>query len=178
MSNSLRYSIIYAVIRPEISERVSVGLIIVDGDNIDIRYSRQKLNAIQPFFSEKEYKLLSRVVVSMNKTVNSTDTINYLTRYSNNLISISPLQRIDITSSKQSKEKLYKWLKSELAYTSNNIEGNTLTRKETRLVIEEDITSSSKPFVHYQEAVNHAKAFDYIIDILKSKAIINENVKP
>ncbi len=76
----------------------------------------------------------------------------------------------------KSKEQLYKWLKSELAYTSNNIEGNTLTRKETRLVIEEDITSSSKPFVHYQEAVNHAKAFDYIIDILKSKAIITENV--
>ena len=79
-------------------------------------------------------------------------------------------------SDNKSKEQLYKWLKSELAYTSNNIEGNTLTRKETRLVIEEDITSSSKPFVHYQEAVNHAKAFDYIIDILKSKVIINETV--
>ena len=75
----------------------------------------------------------------------------------------------------KNKEQLYKWLKSELAYTSNNIEGNTLTRKETRLVIEEDITSSSKPFVHYQEAVNHAKAFDYIIDILKSGKKINEN---
>ncbi len=75
----------------------------------------------------------------------------------------------------KSKEQLYKWLKSELAYTSNNIEGNTLTRKETRLVIEEDITSSSKPFVHYQEAVNHAKAFDYIIDMLKSGKKINEN---
>ena len=75
----------------------------------------------------------------------------------------------------KSKEQLYKWLKSELAYTSNNIEGNTLTRKETRLVIEEDLTSSSKPFVHYQEAVNHAKAFDYIIDILKSDKKINEN---
>ena len=75
----------------------------------------------------------------------------------------------------KSKEQLYKWLKSELAYTSNNIEGNTLTRKETRLVIEEDITSSSKPFVHYQEAVNHAKAFDYIIEILKSKTSVNEN---
>lgn len=76
----------------------------------------------------------------------------------------------------KSKEQLYKWLKSELAYTSNNIEGNTLTRKETRLVIEEDITSSSKPFVHYQEAVNHAKAFDYIIGILKSKTSVSENV--
>ena len=78
-------------------------------------------------------------------------------------------------SDNKSKEQLYKWLKSELAYTSNNIEGNTLTRKETRLVIEEDITSSSKPFVHYQEAVNHAKAFDCIIDMLKSGKKINEN---
>ena len=76
----------------------------------------------------------------------------------------------------KSKEQLYKWLKSELAYTSNNIEGNTLTRKETRLVIEEDITSSSKPFVHYQEAVNHAKAFDYIIDLLTSDIELNENI--
>lgn len=75
----------------------------------------------------------------------------------------------------KSKEQLYKWLKSELAYTSNNIEGNTLTRKETRLVIEEDVTSSSKPFIHYQEAVNHAKAFDYIINILKTGKTIDEN---
>ena len=30
--------------------------------------------------------------------------------------------------------------------------------------------------MHYQEAVNHAKAFDYIIDILKSKTAITENV--
>ena len=76
----------------------------------------------------------------------------------------------------KSKEQLFKWLKSELAYTSNNIEGNTLTRKETRLVIEEDITSSSKPFVHYQEAINHAKAFDYIVDLLKSDIELNENI--
>lgn len=76
----------------------------------------------------------------------------------------------------KAKEQLYKWLKSELAYTSNNIEGNTLTRKETRLVIEEDITSSSKPLVHYQEAINHARAFDYIIDIIKSDKKISENI--
>lgn len=75
----------------------------------------------------------------------------------------------------KSKEQFYKWLKSELAYTSNNIEGNTLTRKETRLVIEEDITSSSKPFIHYQEAINHAKAFEYIIDILKTGKTVDEN---
>lgn len=72
-------------------------------------------------------------------------------------------------------EVLNKWLKSELAYTSNAIEGNTLTRKETELVIEEHITSSSKPFVFYQEAVNHAKAFERILEVLQNNLVIDEN---
>ncbi len=43
----MKYSIIYAVIRPEISERVSLGLIFVDGDKVDVRYSQQKLEAVR-----------------------------------------------------------------------------------------------------------------------------------
>ena len=106
----LRYSIIYAVLRPEISERVSVGLIIDDGEDINVRISRQKLNAIQHLFSGKEYDYLSRIVHSMQRdqSVGSTEAINYLTRYSNNLIAVSPLQTIDIKPTKQSKDKLYK----------------------------------------------------------------------
>ena len=72
------------------------------------------------------------------------------------------------------RKSLYKWLKSELAYTSNAIEGNTLTRKETELVIEENLTSSSKPFVYYQEAVNHSRAFCKILDLVNSDKKINE----
>ena len=37
--NKLRYSIIYAVVRPEISEQISVGLIFVDSDKVELRYS-------------------------------------------------------------------------------------------------------------------------------------------
>ena len=108
--NYLKYSIIYAVIRPEISERLSVGLIIVDGENVDVLYSREKLNALKALFSEKECKFISRVVSSMkkNQTVNSTEAINYLTRYSNNLIAVSPLQKIDIAPTRPNKERLYK----------------------------------------------------------------------
>ncbi len=69
---------------------------------------------------------------------------------------------------------LYRWLKSELAYTSNAIEGNTLTRKETELVIEEHLTSSAKPFVYYQEAVNHSRAFERVIELVKEQVDINE----
>lgn len=48
--NNLRYSIIYAVIRPEIAECISVGLIFVDGNKIDVRYSQQKLDALSGLF--------------------------------------------------------------------------------------------------------------------------------
>jgi len=99
----MKYSIIYAVIRPEISERVSLGLIFVDGDKVDVRYSQQKLEAVRGLFSPKEYEFLSEVVRSL-----PTEGINYLTRYSNNLIAVSPLQSIDIDATEQSKDSMFR----------------------------------------------------------------------
>lgn len=72
-------------------------------------------------------------------------------------------------------KEMYKWLKTELAYTSNAIEGNTLTRKETELVIDDGVTSTSKPIKDYIEAINHAKAFEKIIVFLKENKNINES---
>ena len=72
-------------------------------------------------------------------------------------------------------KEMYKWLKTELAYTSNAIEGNTLTRKETELVIDDGITSTSKPIKDYIEAINHAKAFERIIAFLKENKNITES---
>lgn len=107
--NNLKYSIIYAVIRPEITERISVGLIFVDGDKVDIRYSQQKLDALRGLFSQKEYEFVSQVVSSMPTSgkINSVKDINYLTRYSNNLITVSPLQSIDIEPTEKSKVLLF-----------------------------------------------------------------------
>lgn len=109
MSN-LRYSIIYAMIRPEISEKISVGLIIVDGEQLDVRYSRRKLDALQWLISEKEFRFVSKVVSQMRrkKRVNTVEEVNYLTRYSNNLIAFSPIQSIDLAPTVQNKEWLFK----------------------------------------------------------------------
>ena len=98
------------IIRPEISERLSVGLIIVDGNTFEMRYSREKLDALKYLFSDKEYKFISRVITSLmrNHSINSIEAVNYLTRYSNNLISVSPLQNIDVTSTKTNKDWLFK----------------------------------------------------------------------
>ena len=105
----MKYSIIFAVIHPEIAERVSLGLIFVDGDKVEVRYSQQKLEAVRGLFSPKEYDFLSQVIRSMptDGSVNSIEAINYLTRYSNNLIAVSPLQSIDIAATEQSKASLF-----------------------------------------------------------------------
>ncbi len=81
---------------------------------------------------------------------------------------------LNLLKNKNNKKQLNSWLKTELSYTSNAIEGNTLTRKETRLVIEENLTSSSKPLKNYIEAVNHAKAFCKILELIENNLNINE----
>ena len=80
----------------------------------------------------------------------------------------------ELLKNSNSKQTFKNWLVSELAYSSNAIEGNTLTKKETELVINERITSSSKPFVYYQEAVNHAKAFNKCYEYIENNDKIAE----
>jgi Fic family protein len=71
---------------------------------------------------------------------------------------------------------IIKWLRTELTYTSNNIEGNTLTREETALTIEKGITSGSKPLRDYLEAKNHAEALDYVVSLLNQEVLSWEDV--
>ena len=59
------------------------------------------------------------------------------------------------------------WFAVELTYTSNAIEGNTLTRGETALVIEKDIAIGGKSVREHLEATNHAKALHLVRDLAK-----------
>ena len=108
--NKLKYSIIFGVLRPEISERISLGLIILDGEEVSIRYSLKKLHALRGLYSKAEYDFVEKVLRSMSKdkTIRTAEDISYLSRYSNNLISLSQLQAIDLAPTKASKEWLYR----------------------------------------------------------------------
>ncbi len=61
------------------------------------------------------------------------------------------------------------WFRVELTYTSNAIEGNTLTRRETAVVIEQGLTVGGKTLREHLEATNHAQALDFIHDLVKKK---------
>jgi len=53
----------------------------------------------------------------------------------------------------------------ELTYTSNAIEGNTLTAAETTLVIERGITIGGKPLKDHLEAIDHHEAIRYVREL-------------
>src|SRR3989344_7479538 len=68
------------------------------------------------------------------------------------------------------------WFKIELTYTSNAIEGNTLTRAETALVVEKGLTVQGKSLIEHLEATNHAEALDYVKKLIgKKRQDITEN---
>jgi Fic family protein len=53
----------------------------------------------------------------------------------------------------------------ELTYTSNAIEGNTLSAAETTLVIEQGLTVAGKPLRDHLEAIDHYEAIRYVRSI-------------
>ena len=63
----------------------------------------------------------------------------------------------------------------EYTYNSNAIEGNTLTLRETDLVLR-GLTIDQKPLKDHMEAVGHKDAFYYICDLVKDRVPLSESV--
>lgn len=63
-----------------------------------------------------------------------------------------------------------------LTYTSNALEGNSLTESETKVVIEDGLTIEGKPLRDVYEAVGHAKAYDFICEISRDAPIAEETI--
>jgi Fic family protein len=59
-------------------------------------------------------------------------------------------------------KNLEDWFRVELTYTSNAIEGSTLTRQETAVILEKGITVGGRSLKEHLEASNHAKALDWL----------------
>ena len=65
-------------------------------------------------------------------------------------------------------------LELEYTFESNRIEGNTLTLRETDLVVNEGLTISGKSMREHLEAINHKDAIDYIKFLIDKNTTISE----
>jgi len=62
----------------------------------------------------------------------------------------------------------------EITYTSNSIEGNTLSPVETTLVIEKGVAISGKPLKDHLEALDHYDAIRYVRELAREKTPLTE----
>lgn len=84
-----------------------------------------------------------------------------LTKKKDELDSFRPLNPALVKS-------LESWFNVELTYTSNAIEGNTLNRAETAIVVEKGLTVSGKSLNEHLEATNHARALGWVREVIQA----------
>jgi Fic family protein len=77
----------------------------------------------------------------------------------------TPLPSIALNKIKES-------LSIEWTYNSNSIEGNTMSLRETQMVLQEGITIKGKSLREHFETHNHDKAIDYLFSIVNDDYVL------
>ena len=90
------------------------------------------------------------------------------------------LKEIDLLKTKLDSYRQYdsyritQALELEYTFESNRIEGNTMTLRETDMVINEGLTISGKSMREHLEAINHQEAIGFIKDLMQRNVSLNE----
>lgn len=101
------------------------------------------------------------------ETHNFNELKNQLSDLKACLDSFRPLTENEVLKLKQAFDVEY-------TYQSNKIEGNTLSKNETHLVINKGFTIKGKSLNEHLEAINHQEAIDYIREIAHSDVAFDE----
>ena len=64
-----------------------------------------------------------------------------------------------------------------LTWSSNAIEGNTLTESETKVLLEDGLTVGGKPLRDTFEAIGHAQAYDFMFTLLRGRQLTEADAK-
>lgn len=102
----------------------------------------------------------------MEEIVNIIDKVN---RYQKNIDKKRPLYEPVLT-------EIRNYYRVSLTWTSNGLEGNSLTESETKVLIEDGLTVGGKPLRDSLEAVGHAHAYDYMFTLIHGKRISEDDI--
>lgn len=137
------------------------------------------------WLSEKISYLIQDEEYGLEAMVVAEEAVQYITE--RKIVKVTEAVNIELNEIDILKKKLnsFRHLDSyriaealELEYTfeSNRIEGNTLTLKETDLVINEGLTISGKSMREHLEAINHADAILFVKELVDKNTKITESV--
>lgn len=66
----------------------------------------------------------------------------------------------------------------ENTYHSNAIEGNTLTLRETAMILQEGITIAEKPIKDHLDLIGYKDAFEYVMELAdRNNPLTEKNIK-
>ncbi|WP_264537200.1 Fic family protein [Flavobacterium sp. N1736] len=160
--------------RKPTKEQVSklAQLLEIDYETLMIAWLKEK---ILYEIGDDEFALKALMVaeqeIKYNKTISKLKISNTLEKI---------LQEIDVLKEKLDNYrqfdsyKVAQALELEYTFESNRIEGNTMTLRETDLVINEGLTISGKSMREHLEAINHQEAIGFIKDLMSKNNSINE----
>lgn len=94
---------------------------------------------------------------------------NYVNELQNKLKTLRPLNHAEL-------KRLREEFMIDNTYNSNAIEGNTLTLRETAMILQEGITIAEKPVREHLEVIGHKDAFEYIIALTENGTLLTESV--
>lgn len=96
-----------------------------------------------------------------------------------NLLAVSDREKIQLDSRRPltegEVERLTEELVVEYTYNSNAIERNTLTPRETDMVLR-GLTVDRKLLKDHMEVIGHKEAFDFARDMVKNQMLLSESI--
>jgi len=119
------YTIIYAVIRHEIDEKISIGLILSDGEKVKVRFSKEKKRLVRRVIHKALFENINYTIESIEKSayelnleitslsftlpnnIFSKEYLEYLNVYNNDVIGYSKPIQIDLALSDDLLDSLY-----------------------------------------------------------------------
>jgi hypothetical protein len=134
-----QYSILSVLIRPEIQEKITIGFLLIDDNNVFFEYSKNKLSVAKTLLSDNAYKSLKDALHNVQATAEMQHSkqapadlgfdklntftksyIEYLSRYNNNILSFTSPKNIELQASLDVFTTLYRKF----------IDGTILSHKE------------------------------------------------
>jgi hypothetical protein len=170
------YSILYVPIRPALDEKVSIALFLRQEDDVFFHYSNSKLNVIKQLIPGNAFGLLKSYLKNIEGHISELDInsdngklklsdeksgrfidekyFNYLSQYSNNLLTFSKPKAINISVNQELFEKLFEKYIFDLEHAEEEIKKQTVYEKvkknlfpkiDTRVNIDWHLTSKEIP---------------------------------
>lgn len=162
------FSILSASIRPEIQEQIAIGLMLVGSDRVYFRYSKNKIAVVKELLPAHALKYLKDTLKQISSATcdenekfkglfGATETIGksfsfsyleYLSRYSNNLLSFSSPKTIELAANDALFEALFKKYVDEFEFIENISEPRSFdshrteffTRVQSYFNVEQEVT--------------------------------------